>query len=131
MASIFKYNYSNITGGTVIGDVHGGFGGNHVATPNLTHVATSEGDHAEVQGGEIRGSAYGFRNVNGEIKNSYVEMSGGKVAQDAIGGNSVNGKISNTKVTLNGGEAGHDVIGGSSVNGDVTAVRLGIKKDAK
>ena len=130
MAAVSKNNYSKIAGGTVIGDVHGGFGGNHVATPNLTHIATSEGDHAEVQGGEIRGSAYGFRNVNGEIKSSYVEMSGGKVAQDAIGGNSVNGKISNTKVTLNGGEVGRDVIGGNSVNGDVTGARVEIANGA-
>ena len=130
MAAVSKNNYSKITGGTVIGDVHGGFGGNHVATPNLTHIATSEGDHAEIQGGEIRGSAYGFRNVNGEIKSSYVEMSGGKVAQDAIGGNSVNGKISNTKVALNGGEVGRDVIGGNSVNGDVTGARVEIANGA-
>uniref|UniRef100_UPI002610D102 beta strand repeat-containing protein n=1 Tax=uncultured Campylobacter sp. TaxID=218934 RepID=UPI002610D102 len=126
MAKVSKNNYSKITGGTVIHDVQGGFGGGG----NTTHVATSEGDHAEIQSGEVKGSAYGFRNVNGEIKSSYVEMSGGKVAQDAIGGNSVNGKISNTKVTLNGGEVGRDVIGGNSVNGDVTGARVEIANGA-
>uniref|UniRef100_UPI002608AB7E beta strand repeat-containing protein n=1 Tax=uncultured Campylobacter sp. TaxID=218934 RepID=UPI002608AB7E len=126
MAAVSKNNYSKITGGTVIRDVQGGFGGGG----NTTHVATSEGDYANISGGEIRGSAYGFRNVNGEIKSSYVEMSGGKVAQDAIGGNSVNGKISNTKVTLNGGEVSHDVIGGNSVNGDVTGARVEIANGA-
>ncbi|WP_291937496.1 autotransporter outer membrane beta-barrel domain-containing protein [Campylobacter sp.] len=126
MAAVSKNNYSKITGGTVIRDVQGGFGGGG----NTTHVATSEGDYANISGGEIGGSAYGFRNVNGEIKSSYVEMSGGKVAQDAIGGNSVNGKISNTKVTLNGGEVSHDVIGGNSVNGEVTGARVDIKKGA-
>ncbi|WP_297960810.1 hypothetical protein, partial [uncultured Campylobacter sp.] len=126
MAAVSNDNYSEISGGKVIGDVHGGFGGGS----GTNHVATSTNDYVKISGGEIGGSAYGFRNVNGEIKSSYVEMSGGKVAQDAIGGNSVNGKISNTKVTLNGGEVSHDVIGGNSVNGEVTGARVDIKKGA-
>ncbi|WP_298097912.1 hypothetical protein, partial [uncultured Campylobacter sp.] len=126
MAAVSNDNYSEISGGKVIGDVHGGFGGGS----GTNHVATSTNDYVKISGGEIGGSAYGFRNVNGEIKSSYVEMSGGKVAQDAIGGNSVNGKISNTKVTLNGGEVSHDVIGGNSVNGDVTGARAEIANGA-
>ncbi|WP_297903118.1 hypothetical protein, partial [uncultured Campylobacter sp.] len=126
MAAVSNDNYSEISGGKVIGDVHGGFGGGS----GTNHVATSTNDYVKISGGEIGGSAYGFSNVNGEIKSSYVEMSGGKVAQDAIGGNSVNGKISNTKVTLNGGEVGRDVIGGNSVDGDVTGARVKIENGA-
>ena len=125
MAAESKNNYSRIIGGKVVGDVHGGFGG-----INTTHTAKSDGDHVEIQGGEIGGSAYGFRNINGDVKSSYVELSGGKVAKDAIGGLSTNGKISGTKVALNGGEVGNDVIGGSSVSGDVTGGRVEIANGA-
>ena len=127
MAAVSKNNYSKISGGTVMGDVQGGYAGSY---PTLTHVATSENDYAEISGGDIRGNAYGFRNVNGDITGSYVKMTGGKVGDSAFGGLSKSGKISKSYVLLEGGEIGHDVIGGSSVSGNVEENKVEVKQGA-
>ena len=127
MAAVSKNNYSIISGGTVIGDVQGGYAGSY---PTLTHVATSENDYAEISGGDIKGNAYGFRNVNGDITGSYVKMTGGKVGDSAYGGLTKSGKISKSYVLLDGGEIGHDVIGGSSVSGNVEENKVEVKQGA-
>lgn len=127
MAAVSKNNYSIISGGTVIGDVQGGYAGSY---PTLTHVATSENDYAEISGGDIKGNAYGFRNVNGDITGSYVKMTGGKVGDSAYGGLTKSGKISKSYVLLDGGEIEHDVIGGSSVSGNVEENKVEVKQGA-
>ncbi len=127
MAAVSKNNYSKISGGTVMGDVQGGYAGSY---PTLTHVATSENDYAEISGGDIKGNAYGFRNVNGDITGSYVKMTGGKVGDSAYGGLTKSGKISKSYVLLDGGEVGHDAIGGSSVSGNVEENKVEVKQGA-
>ncbi|WP_298026668.1 hypothetical protein, partial [uncultured Campylobacter sp.] len=127
MAAVSNDNYSEISGGKVIGDVHGGFGGGS----GTNHTATSTNDYVKISGGEIGGSAYGFRNVNGDIAEGHVLMSGGKVGGSVHGGLSESGKISKSYVTLDGGEVGHDVIGGSSVSSDVEENKVEIKQGAK
>ena len=127
MAAVSKNNYSKISGGTVMGDVQGGYAGSY---PTLTHVATSENDYAEISGGDIKGNAYGFRNINGDITESYVKMTGGKVGDSAYGGLTQSGKISKSYVLLDGGEVGHDAIGGSSISGNAEANKVEVKQGA-
>ena len=127
MAAVSKNNYSKISGGTVMGDVQGGYAGSY---PTLTHVATSENDYAEISGGDIKGNAYGFRNINGDITESYVKMTGGKVGDSAYGGLTQSGKISKSYVLLDGGEVKHDAIGGSSISGNVEANKVEVKQGA-
>ena len=127
MAAVSKNNYSKISGGTVMGDVQGGYAGSY---PTLTHVATSENDYAEISGGDIKGNAYGFRNINGDITESYVKMTGGKVGDSAYGGLTQSGQISKSYVLLDGGEVKHDAIGGSSISGNVEANKVEVKQGA-
>jgi len=111
-------NTADISGGTVDGDVFGGFAetwndGTGTATATDNSVALSD---STVRGAVHGGSARADVGTTAMATNNVVDITGGLVAKDVLGGAAfsyMGASIANgNEVAVNGGTAGGDVLGG-------------------
>ncbi len=111
-------NTLTMTGGTVDGNVQGGYsiGGN------------ATGNHVIMSGGTAGNNVYGgyalnnARDSGNAADNNTVEISGGTVTHHVMGGNGWSGANENT-VTLKGGTFGQGVYGGRIEGADTSLLR--------
>lgn len=111
-------NTLTMTGGTVDGNVQGGYSIGGDATGN--HVIMSGGTAGNnVYGGYALNNA---RDSGNAADNNTVEISGGTVTHHVMGGNGWSGANENT-VTLKGGTFGQGVYGGRIEGADTSLLR--------
>ena len=96
-----------MTGGTVGGDVYGGWSNGGAAT----------GSTVTITGGSVNRVVYGGSSNTGSATYNTVTITGGEVTGDICGGWSGGDSATDNKVTIIGGKVGRDVYGGFSSNG--------------
>jgi len=105
-----KENSVIVTGGTVTGDIYGGF-----------HQANTDGDAIEnsvdINGGNVVGNVYGGYSRKGANGNS-VKVTGGTVTGNIYGSHSDFGESKNNSVNISGGIVIGNVYGGSIKYGE-------------
>ena len=107
--------YVEMTGGTVTGQIYGGWAENAMAVKNSTVMITS-GSTVEdsVYGGYSSSSGYG-----GEVSGNTVTITGGKVTGYVYGGRISVGTATGNRVTITDGTVNDGIYGGCSSNGGV------------